>query len=232
MNSIVYIGMDVHKESYTVCSYNFETDKVLYQQKISSDYKLILKYLEQIRQRYSDDVEFVCGYEAGCLGYSLYHHLRDHGVKCIILAPTTMAITNTHRVKTDKRDAGNIARCLAYHTYSEVHVPTDEDNSIKEYIRMRDDQKQNLKKTKQQILAMVLRLGKKFEGGKSYWTIAHMKWLKSLDFGGVTQETLEEYLLTYEYFVEKIERLDQRIEELATGKNYEEKVKNLAALWV
>jgi transposase len=82
-------------------------------------------------------------------------------------APTTMAVTNTNRIKTDKRDAGNIARCLAFHTYSEVHVPTDEDNAIKEYIRMRDDQKIALKKVKQQILALVMRQGKRYEGGKS-----------------------------------------------------------------
>lgn len=230
MNSIIYVGMDVHKESYTVCCYSFDTDKVMYKQKLAADYKLILKYVEQLRSRFSADTEFICGYEAGCLGYSLYHQLMDHGMKCVILAPTTMAITNTNRVKTDKRDAGNIARCLAFHTYSEVHVPTDEDNSIKEYIRMRDDQKINLKKTKQQILALVLRLGKKFEGGKTYWTIAHMKWLKSLKLGGVFQETLEEYLITYEYFIEKIERLDQRIEELASGEKYQEKTNKLGCL--
>lgn len=178
MNSIVYVGMDVHKESYTVCCYSFEKDQIEYTQKLSSDYKMILKYLEQVRKRFSEDTEFVCGYEAGCLGYSLYHQLTDHGVKCIILAPTTMAITNINRVKTDKRDAANVARCLAFHTYSEVHVPTEEDNAIKEYIRMRDDQKVVLKKIKQQILSLVLRQGKRFEGGKTYWTIAHMKWLK------------------------------------------------------
>lgn len=230
MNSIVYVGMDVHKESYTVCCYSFETDEVKYKQKLSSDYKLILKYLEQMRKSFSEDVEFVCGYEAGCLGYSLYHQLTDHGVKCIILAPTTMGITNTNRVKTDKKDAANIARCLAFRTYSEVHVPTEEDNAIKEYIRMRDDQKIALKKTKQQILALVLRHGKKFEGGKTYWTIVHMKWLKALKLGGVFQEALEEYLITYEYFTEKIERLDQRIEELASGERYQERVKRLGCL--
>lgn len=230
MNSIVYVGMDVHKESFTVCCYSFDTDEVMYKQKMSADYKMILKYLEQIRKKLSEDIEFICGYEAGCLGYSLYHQLTDHGVKCIILAPTTMGITNTSRIKTDKRDAGNIARCLAFHTYSAVHVPTDEDNAIKEYIRMRDDQKIALKKTKQQILALVLRHGKKFEGGKTYWTIAHMKWLKSVKLGGVLQETLEEYLITYEYFTAKIDRLDQRIEELASGEVYQEKVKRLGCL--
>lgn len=230
MNSIVYVGMDVHKDSYTVCCYSFDNDRVEYKQKLPSDYKMILKYLEKVRIIYSEDVEFICGYEAGCLGYSLYHQLTDHGVKCIILAPTTMAITNTNRVKTDKRDASNIARCLAFHTYSEVHVPTEEDNSIKEYIRMRGSQKEALKRTKQQTLALVLRQGKRFEGGKTYWTITHMKWLKSLKLGGVTQEALEEYLVTYEYLTDKIERMDKRIEELASGERYQEKVKKLVCL--
>lgn len=230
MNSIVYIGMDVHKESYTVCCYSVDKDMVEYMQKISPDYKMIFKYLEQIRKRFGEDAEFVCGYEAGCLGYSLYHQLTDHGIKCIILAPTTMAITNTNRVKTDKRDAANVARCLAFHTYSEVHVPTQEDNSIKEYIRMREDQKVALKIIKQQILALVLRHGKRFDGGKTYWTIAHMKWLKSLSLGGITQEALEEYLITYEYLTTKMKRIDQRIEELASTEKYEEKVKKLGCL--
>ena len=87
-----------------------------------------------MRSRYEGEVTFVCGYEAGCLGYSLYHQLREHEVDCKILAPTTMAITNTSHVKTDKRDGANIARCLAFHTYSEVYVPDDEDNSVKDYI--------------------------------------------------------------------------------------------------
>lgn len=148
MNSIVYVGMDVHKEQYTICCYSYETDKVEYKQTIPSDYKLVLKYIEQVRSRYDGEVTFVCGYEAGCLGYSLYHQLKEHAVDCKILAPSTMAVTNTHHVKTDKRDAANIARCLAFHTYSEVYVPDNDDNDVKEYIRMRDDQKLYLKKVK------------------------------------------------------------------------------------
>ena len=68
--SIVYVGMDVHKEQYTLCSYRYEEDKVKYQQQVAPDYKMILKYLEQIRKHYTEEIEFVCGYEAGCLGYT------------------------------------------------------------------------------------------------------------------------------------------------------------------
>ena len=231
MNSILYVGMDVHKENYTLCCYSFDEDKLQYKQTVAPDYKMVLKYIEQIRKRYpNDSVEFVCGYEAGCLGYTLYHQLTDHGVKCVILAPTTMAITNNNRVKTDKRDAGNIARCLAYRTFSEVHVPTAEDEAIKEYIRMRADLKKALKIIKQQILALVLRQGYRFVRGRSYWTAIHVKWLKSLDLGGVLQETLDEYLATFDYLTNKIERLDSRIEEFAGDERYRESVKKLTCL--
>ncbi len=56
-------------------------------------------------------------------------------------------------IKTDKRDARKIAKCLAYDTYSPVYVPTDQDNAIKEFIRIRDDAQTMLKQTKQQINA-------------------------------------------------------------------------------
>jgi len=230
MNSILYVGMDVHKENYTLCCYSFDNDQLQYKQTIAPDYKMVLKYLESVRKRYPEEIEFVCGYEAGCLGYTLYHQLTDHGVKCVILAPTTMAVTNKNHIKTDKRDAGNIARCLAFHTYSEVHVPTPEDESVKEYIRMRGAQKKLLKTIKRQILALVLRMGFRFADGRNYWTVKHVAWLRSLNLGGVLQESLQEYLVTYDYLTDKIERLDKRIEELAGDERYRDKVKKLICL--
>jgi transposase len=222
--------MDVHKESYTLSSYSFEEDAIKYRQKMKPDIRMILKYLGEVRNRYAEGMEIICGYEAGSLGYALYHQLSGYGVKCIILAPTTMVQINNQRVKTDKRDSGNIAKCLAYRTYSAVHVPTEEDNAVKEFIRMRDSQKQLLKATKQQILALVLRHGSIFEGGKSYWTKKHVDWLKSLDLGGVLQESLAEYLVTYEYLTDKINRLEGRIEELSKAERYQEKVSKLQCL--
>jgi transposase len=203
---------------------------VEYCQTLAADYKMVLRYLEQLRKRYGEDVEIVCGYEAGCLGYTLYHQLTNWGVQCVIVAPTTMGITNRNRVKTDKRDAANIARCLATHSCSLVYVPTAEDEAVKEYIRMRDDQKKAMKIVKQQILALVLRHGYRYEAGKSHWTQKHIAWLKSLDLGGLLQETLDEYLLTHAQLADKIARLDRRIEELAERESYRESVQKLCCL--
>jgi transposase len=130
------------------------------------------------------------------------------------------------RIKTDKRDAELIAKCLAQHNYSSVHIPTAEDEQTKEFLRMRDDHKIALKKIKQQILSFCLRHGYHYEG-KTNWTVAHLKWLKALGTEDLYKEILDEYLLTYDFLIDKIERLDKRIEELASKEEYRDSVKRL-----
>ena len=98
---------------------------------MSGHYSKVLNYLEAMRLHYGNDAVFVCGYEAGCLGYTLYHQLTDHHVKCVILAPTTMPkVSGKKKVKTDRRDAALIARCLAHRDYSPVHIPTQQDEQF------------------------------------------------------------------------------------------------------
>ena len=223
----VYVGMDVHKESFSLCAYTIEAEKASHYQRTEADYKKVLNYLEFLRTIYGDDANFICGYEAGCFGYTLYHQLTANNVKCIILAPTTMLEQRSKkRIKTDRRDAEIIAKCLAQHNYSPVHIPTAKDEETKEFLRMRDDHKLALKKVKQQILAFCLRHNYRYDG-KSHWTAAHLKWLKALTPEALYKEILDEYLLTYQTLSDKIERLDKRIEELATPDEYKEAVKKL-----
>jgi transposase len=134
---------------------------------------------------------------------------------------------NRKRIKTDKRDAEIIARCLAQHNYSPVHIPTEKDEQTKEFLRMRDDHKLALKKVKQQILAFCLRHDYRYDGN-SHWTAAHIKWLRSLQPEALYKEIFDEYLLTYITLSDKLERLDKRIEELASQDEYREDVKKLS----
>ena len=223
----VYVGMDVHKESFTLCSCRYEDEKASHYQRTPASYKNVLRYLAFLRTIYGEDTRFVCGYEAGCLGYSLYHQLENFNVECVILAPTTMLEQRSkRRIKTDKRDAEIIARSLAQHNYSPVHIPTETDNQTKEFIRMRDDHKAELKKIKQQILSFCLRQGYQYDGSGN-WTAKHVKWLRSLKPAGLYKEILDEYLLTYTILTDKLNRLDQRIEELASKEEYKESVSKL-----
>ena len=223
----VYVGMDVHKESFTLCSCKYEDEKASHYQRTPASYKNVLRYLAFLRTIYGEDTRFVCGYEAGCLGYSLYHQLENFNVECVILAPTTMLEQRSkRRIKTDKRDAEIIAKSLAQHNYSPVHIPTKMDNQTKEFIRMRDDHKAELKKIKQQILSFCLRQGYQYDGSGN-WTAKHVKWLRSLKTEGLYKEILDEYLLTYTIMTDKLNRLDQRIEELASKEEYKESVSKL-----
>lgn len=151
-NTTVYVGMDVHKNSFSLCCYTVRDDACSHYVKIDPDYRLVFEYIESMRGIYGDDSKFICGYEAGYLDYTLYHQINDHGVECIILVPSTMAKSPVQKKKkTDRRDSEVIARCLAHHSYHKVHVPTSEEEQIKEFICMRDDHKLALKKIKQQI---------------------------------------------------------------------------------
>ena len=231
MTSITYVGMDVHTTNYTVCCYDAQRNLVFGMIDLEPNYQEIVRYLNQVNAQRGGKLQFICGYEAGCLGFSLYHELKSQGVNCVILAPSTIPITPGNRVKTDRRDAVRIAKCLAYNTYSPVHVPTEQDDAIKEYIRMRDDVAQDLKRIKQQTLDYCTRHGKRFTGTRSNWTKAHTEWLEKLDLGNeLFNETLREYLTVYYILTEKVETYDARIEELASLDANKEKVKRLVCL--
>ena len=230
MNRILKIGMDVHSTNYTLCAMEpviGAEDRIFANIKVTPDYKNILMFIENLKQKLglNDTYDIECGYEAGCLGYSLYNELTAAGVKCVILAPTTMLTQQGQRIKTDARDAVMIAQCLSYGGYHPVYIPTEEDDSVKEYLRMRDDMKLALKKVKHHINAFCLRHGYHYD--KTEWTIAHLKWLKQLDLSALYRETLDEYMASYDEQTAKIERFDKRIEELASQERYQKKVEKL-----
>ena len=231
MKSIIYIGMDVHKKTYSLCALLKETGEIIGETKIPADVSLIIKFIENAKKSVdSDDVQIKTGYEAGCLGYSLYWQLAEKGIECDILAPSTMHRSAKNKVvKNDRRDAKNIAANLANGTYKSVYVPTDEDVEIKEYIRMMHDFKIELKKVKQHINAFLLRFGHHYPG-KSKWIPAHIKWLKELELSDMYREILDEYLSQLEILSEKIERFKYRLEELSQKETYNEKIGQLRCI--
>jgi len=227
MTNIIYVGMDVHTTNYTLCCYTTEDDRIFATVQVEPDYLNILKYLNRVKANYGRECKILCGYEAGCLGYVLYHQLTDHGIDCVILAPTTMASAPKEK-KTDYRDAEKISKCLAYHNYKAVYVPTAEDDAVKEYIRMRDAEKLAQRTLKQQVLAFCTRHGKFFDG-QSHWTQKHVNWLNSLTFGDVIlDETFQEYLVSLRQSSDRVERFDKRIEELASRDEYRQNVEKLS----
>ena len=232
MYRILKIGMDVHTTNFTLCALESkfgEEDQIIANITVGPDHKNVLDFIKRIKEKMDpkgqDEIDVECGYEAGCLGYSLYHTLTACKLKCRILAPTTMLSEQGPRIKTDRRDAKLIAQCLSNGGYHAVHIPTAEDNAVKEYVRMRDDHKLALKKVKQQTNALCLRFGFFYDG--THWTGMHLKWLRALELPELIRETLNEYLLTYNELTAKIERYDERIREISDQSEYQEKARKL-----
>ena len=228
MKSIIYVGMDVHKNSFNLCAIYSKTGEVIGETRIASDLSLVMKFINSMKKKVDDqEVDVLTGYEAGCLGYSLYWQLSERGIDCDILAPTTMkrSVKNV-KVKNDRMDANNIATNLAHGTYKAVYVPNSDDIDVKEYIRMLHDFKDELRKTKQHILAFLLRFGYQYPG-KSKWIPAHVKWLKELEMRSMLREILDEYISHFESLTENIERYKHRLEELSQKELYKEKVGQL-----
>jgi transposase len=121
-----------------------------------------------------------------------------------------------------------LSKHLAFGTYSAVHVPTSEDEAVKNYTRLRNTRVDALKKAKQNLLSFLLRYGRVFSEGKNYWTQIHYTWLKRQQFTDpVDQETFNEYLQEVHDQQDKVDRYNQRIEELSQLDAYREKVAKL-----
>ena len=48
----VYVGMDVHKETFSLCCYTNEKELAEYSQKVDAHYSKVLNYLEAMRFHY------------------------------------------------------------------------------------------------------------------------------------------------------------------------------------
>ena len=68
-----------------------------------------------------------CCYEAGPTGYALQRQLRAWGVSCTVIAPSLTPVKPGMRIKTDRRDARQLAKYFRNGELTEVHPPSETD---------------------------------------------------------------------------------------------------------
>jgi transposase len=229
-----YIGMDVHKDSVYLAV--LDDRKVRSHEKPESD--LIgageaapnSPQLVKAIKRYQKDGKVFAAYEAGCLGFDLYHFLAKHGIACqIIPAHTVFRPGNEKKIKTDRRDAILIARMLKRGEAQSIHIPRREEEAVRDLIRCRGDLVDDLTRMKQRIQKFLLRHGKRYESTR-YWTGKHIAWMKGVEFEQVLEgEAFQQYLSHMEALIERITRMEKRIEEVAREGEYAEGVQRLRA---
>lgn len=211
---ITYVGLDVHKNSIAVAFADKGGSEVRSYGTIGPE----LASLDKVaRKLVSLDKEPRFVYEAGPCGYWIYRHLRKQKFECIVAAPSLIPKKSGDRIKNDRRDSMMLARLYRAGELTPVRVPSSEDEAMRDLSRAREDAKKAERKTRQQLNAFLLRHGLHY-CGKSYWSLAHWRWISDIKMEHEAQQfTMQEYVDAVRSSGERVERITEQIR-LLVGK--------------
>jgi transposase len=207
-----FIGMDVHKNSIDIAiADEGRKGQVRHYGKIDGTLSALDKVVRKLVSK-GNRLHFV--YEAGPCGYQIYRHLTAQGFDCDVVAPSRIPKESGNKIKNDSRDALMLARLHRSGDLTPVYVPLAEDEAIRDLTRAREDAKSDEKRSKQRLLAFLLRSGIRYTV-KSTWRKAHLRWLSDIKMPHRSQQiVLQEYICTVNQCKERVQRLTEQIQEL------------------
>ena len=227
-SSTLYIGLDVHKESIAVAyaAKDYGAD-VVYLGSIGTRQCDIDKLVRQLQSK-AKRLVFV--YEAGPCGSWLYRYLTKKGYDCWVVAPSLIPKKAGDRVKTDRRDALQLARLMRSGDLTPVYVPKVEDEAIRDLCRAREDVLRDLKAAKLRLKAFLLRHDIRYTG-QATWNPAHLRWLSEVVCPTPAQQIVfQEYVRAVNEQTERLQRLEQELQERVTSWRLNPVVEALQAL--
>jgi transposase len=176
-SSTLFIGMDVHKDAIAVAyvpqDHGAEVTSLGAIGTRQGDIDQLLRKMQ------SKAKHLVFVYEAGPCGYWLYRYLRKKGYDCWVVAPSLIPKKSGDRVKTDRRDAVQLARLARSGDLTVVYVPTGEDEAIRDQTRAREDAISDCKDAKFRLKALLLRQDIRYVG-RANGNPAHLRWLSAV----------------------------------------------------
>lgn len=209
----LFVGLDTHKEFNTVAyAEGASSDPPVYVGPIGTRHADIDKLIRRLHSKAS---HLVFAYEAGPTGYGLYRYLAGKGEECHVVAPSLIPKRSGVRVKTNRRDAVELARLLRSGDLVSVWVPRIEDEAIRDVCRARDAARITLKAAKLRLKSFLLRLGLQYTG-RATWNDAHRRYLARVVCPTPAQQIVfQESLHAVDEQVERLARLERELVEIA-----------------
>ena len=148
----LYVGIDVHKESYGVALWLNGTPAIDFV--MPADNEKLLKLLEKVSIALNRVV-----YEAGPTGYTLARRLRKAALPVTVVAPSKTPRQSARDSKTDQLDAKTLARYAAKSLLRPIAIPTMQQEADRQLTRTRDQLVSKQSRIKLQIKSFLLQHG-------------------------------------------------------------------------
>lgn len=213
----LYVGIDVHKTSWSVALYCDQLYLRTFSQPPS------VEGLNSFLKRNYPGATYLCGYESGFSGFWIQRQLKQAGIECFVIHPGDIPHTQKHKTaKTDSIDARGIAQALAHGSVRPIYVPDLETESDRSLIRQRERILKDIRRNKQRIRSMLLQFGVQIptKFNKS-WSNQFISWLKALNFDYHTaQKTLNSMIEQLELMRASFLKLNKEIRALQKNDKY------------
>lgn len=126
--------------------------------------------------------------------------------------------------KTDRLDARRLADYYRAGLLTPIAVPSSELEAARGVVRCRQAMRTKVTQGKHQLTKFLQTKGLAYRAGKA-WTCQHRTWLSQLKFDDELDKfTFDQYLSMLEYLERRLEKLDQKLEELASTTLFRESV--------
>ena len=215
MNTKLYVGLDVHKDSIAVAIAKADGSPPQSCGSWGGTNLSAERGLLRLRKKFGVSKEEISvAYEAGPTGFTLARRLEQLGYRCLVAAPSEIPQKPGERVKTDRIDARKIARLHRAGELEGIHVPEAADEAVRDLCRARTDAMQALARAKQQLGMFLLRNGVAYPG-KTRWTQAHMNYLRRTRLPHPAHQlVLEEYIQAVDAGVERVARIEAHMKDI------------------
>ena len=117
-----------------------------------------------------------CCYEAGPCGFDLQRTLLTAGIACDVIAPALIPRRAGDRVKTDRRDAAQLAVLYRAGALTAIHIPTEQEEAVRDLLRCREDICTDLLRARHRLSKFLLRHGRRCPDGRA-WSKRYFAWL-------------------------------------------------------
>lgn len=213
-DSIAWVGLDVHSTTISVAVAPLGAEP-FHLGTIENDPKAIRKTIRQLQKR-AHRLSFA--YEAGPFGYELYRLIKKTGHHCIVAAPSKIPLEPGRRVKTDRRDALNLAILHRNGMLIPVWVPDPHQEAVRQLVRCRHAIKRTQTQARQRLGSMLRQKGRFYTEGRSRWTQKHWHWLSKQNWDRIEdRQSFEHYLTAVRNADRSLELVERQMQEALEG---------------